>query len=139
MRVLTLGTFDLFHAGHVGLLRQCHEVAGLDGLVYVAVNTDEFVEAFKGKRPIIPLLERFAVVDACRYVTMTVVNAGGDTQPELIAAIDPEVIVVGDDWKGRDYLAQLGVTQNWLDNLRIEVRYVPRTGSQSSTAIRAAL
>ena len=137
-RVLTIGTFDLFHAGHVELLRECRRLAGR-GKVVVGVNGDEFVKSFKGRAPVIPWDKRVEVVGACSFVDWVAVHEDRTTTRRLIADTDPDIIAVGDDWKDRDYLGQLGVTQDWLDSRGIEVVYVPRTTSVSSSAIRSAL
>jgi glycerol-3-phosphate cytidylyltransferase len=135
-RVLTMGTFDMFHVGHLELLKACRDLAGYLGTVIVGVNTDEFVELFKGKRPIVPLADRAEIIYACRYVDDVFLNDGGDEQRRWIARFQPRVIAVGDDWKDRDYLGQIGVTQAWLDKRGIEVVYVPRTTGVSSSALR---
>lgn len=137
MRVLTLGTFDLFHVGHVELLERCWGIAD-GGPVIVAVNTDEFVERYKGKRPIIPFADRVTVVGACRFVDFVRAN-DGDDQPDIIELARPNIIAVGDDWKDRDYLAQLDLTQEWLDERGIRIVYVPRTTGVSSSQVRASL
>jgi len=136
MRVLTLGTFDLFHTGHVNLLRACRLVGGH---VTVAVNTDEFVAAFKHHDPVIPLRDRIAVVAACRYVDEVIVNCqtvAGSSAEATIEEARPDIIVVGSDWQDRDYLGQLGTTQSFLDSIGCGIVYVPYTQGVSSTAIR---
>lgn len=138
MTILTLGTFDLFHVGHVELLRECRAMAG-NGRVIVAVNGDLFVGRFKGRSPIVPLYERLTLLAACRYVDRVFVNYGGDNQRLLIGNIGPDIIAVGDDWQDRDYLGQLGVTQDWLDERGIRIVYVPRTTGVSSTKVRSSL
>ena len=62
--VYTGGTFDLFHAGHAAFLRRCSEL----GKVVVSLNTDEFIEAYKGKSPVLSYKDRLAVLASCRYV-----------------------------------------------------------------------
>lgn len=139
MNVLTLGTFDLFHKGHVNLLKRCREIAGPDGEVFVALNSDEFVEAFKHHAPVVNLKDRWAVVAACRHVDRVMVNsqtAAGSSAAPTIDLAKPDVIVVGSDWEGRDYLGQLGIEQDYLNAHRITVRFVPYTQGISSTAIR---
>lgn len=136
--VLTLGTFDLLHVGHLELFRECRKIAGPDGKVVVAVNRDWFVERFKGKRPVVPYEQRRAMVSACRDVDLAVCNAGDEDAWRTIKTIDPDVIAVGDDWKDRDYLGQLRVQEWWLDENYIEIVYVPRTTGQSTTALRLA-
>ena len=137
--VLTMGTFDLMHVGHVRLLRACREIAGDFGIVYAAANPDEFVERFKGRRPIIPLAERLEMLRSCRYVDHALVNSGGENAKPVIAEASPAVIVIGSDWENRDYFAQLGVTAEWLLAQRIRIQYVPYTEGVSSTEIRGRL
>jgi glycerol-3-phosphate cytidylyltransferase len=135
-RVLTMGTFDLFHVGHLELLKACSTLCHPDPTVHVGVNTDDFVAAFKGHHPIVPLDERMALVGSCRWVDTVQPNPGGAGQVALIESVRPRYIAVGDDWKDRDYLGQIGVTQAWLDERGIRVVYVPRTTGVSSSALR---
>src|SRR4051812_2134643 len=76
MIVATAGTFDLFHAGHANLLRRCRWLAGEDGEVVVILNLDEFVEAYKGRRPVVAYQDRAAVLRALRDVDVVVPNVG---------------------------------------------------------------
>lgn len=139
MRVLTLGSFDLFHVGHVNLLRACRLVGGTGAHVTVALNNDEFIEAFKNHPPVIPLRDRISVVAGCRYVDEVTVNCQTVKGSSAEATIDearPDLIVVGSDWQERDYLGQLGTSQRYLDSIACAVVYVPYTQGISSTAIR---
>jgi len=136
MRVLTMGTFDTIHAGHIGLFNQCRRLAG-DSEVIVAVNTDEFVTSYKGKPPLVPYASRAAVIQTLRTVNRVVPNYGGWQQPLLIAQVAPDILVVGDDWAAKNYLEQINTTQQWLDSKNIQLCYVPRTGNWSSTAIKS--
>ena len=137
MKVLTLGTFDTIHPGHVGLFRKCHQLAGPGGHVAVAVNTDDFVAKFK-RKPTMTVGERMHLVKAIRYVDSVVMNDGTD-QAALILKEKPCAIVIGSDWARKDYLAQLGIDQDFLDKHNIALCYVPRSGDWSSTEIRARL
>lgn len=143
MNVITLGTFDLFHSGHVQLLKRCREIAGADGKVVVALNSDKFVEAFKKKTPVVAFRERRLVVEACRYVDRVTYNDQDGLEvtsaAETIEGAAADAIVVGSDWRDRDYLGQLGITQEWLDKRGIYVIYVPYTQGISSTAIRGRM
>jgi glycerol-3-phosphate cytidylyltransferase len=136
--VLTLGTFDLFHRGHVRLLARCRALAGLGGIVVVALNPDDFVAQFKGRAPVVPLADRMEVVRSCRYVDRVIVGSGRDST-DAIEDVGPDIIAIGDDWKERDYLGQLGVTQEYLDERRIRIVYLPYTQGVSSSQIRTAL
>ena len=141
MNVLTLGTFDLFHAGHVRLLERCRLLAGT-GQVVVALNQDEFVERYKGRAPVISYRDRAIVVRACRYVDSVAVNpqeAPGDSIATLLSRTPTDAIVIGSDWRDRDYLGQTGLSQPDLDALGIIVIYVPYTEGISSSRIREAV
>lgn len=135
--VLTLGTFDLPHPGHVALLRQCRKLAGRDGLVIAAVNSSAFVAKFKNRPPIMSEGERAAVIGAIRYVDQVLINLGSD-QPALIESAKPDWIAVGADWAKRDYLAQLAISDDWLTERRISVAYLHHEESStvSTTVLR---
>jgi glycerol-3-phosphate cytidylyltransferase len=133
-RVLTAGTFDLFHAGHVELLRRCAWL----GDVTVAVNTDEFVKAYKGQAPVIGYENRARVVGSCRWVTL-VVPQPSSSLADLIGRVRPDFLAVGSDWARKDYHAQIGVTQDWLDERGVILVYIPYTPHVSSTDIRRRL
>jgi cytidyltransferase-like protein len=134
--VLTMGTFDLPHHGHVRLMQRCRDVAGRDGRVLVAVNTDEFVEKFKGVKPRLDVFARREILSAWRLIDAVLINPGGEHQKALISYVMPDEIVVGSDWAGRDYHAQLGVTKEWLDARDIRIKYVAYTDGVSSTMLR---
>lgn len=138
MIVYTGGTFDLFHAAHVELLRQCAKLAGPDGAVTVGLNTDEFITAYKGHPPTCSYDEREAVLRACRHVDDVVANSGGPDSRPVIETARPELLVIGTDWAYRDYYAQLGLDQRWLDERGITLLYVAhaRSTQVSSTEIR---
>lgn len=129
------GTFDLFHAGHVALFRRIREELA-DELV-VALNTDDFAARYKGRRPIMTLDERLAVVAACRYVDVAIVNVGdGDSRPAIEAAGGVDVIVHGDDWVGPDLVhRQMGLPPTWLAERGIHVHYLPYTAGVSASEI----
>lgn len=137
MKVLTLGSFDLLHPGHIGLITWCHRLAGPHGQVIIAVNTDDFMARFK-RPPIMTLEERLIQVQAIRHVTQVHPN-DGNNQPDLIDTIHPDLIVIGSDWARRDYLTQLHIDQDWLDTRNIALTYVPRTGNWATTELRTRL
>jgi cytidyltransferase-like protein len=135
MKVYTGGTFDLFHSGHVRLLARCAEF----GPVTVALNTDIFVRRYKGSAPVCDYAEREAVLSACIYVHDVIPNTGGHDSKPAIESVRPDIIAVGSDWATRDYHAQMGFTQDWLDERGIMILYIPYTSGISSTAIKARL
>lgn len=130
--VYTGGTFDLFHAGHVEFLRRCSEL----GSVVVSLNTDEFIEEYKGKPPVISYADRRDVLLACRYVDDVVPNTGGPDSRIAIQSVMPKLVVIGSDWARKDYYTQMAFDQDWLDDRGIGLCYIPYTQGISSTAIK---
>lgn len=137
--VLTIGTFDLLHRGHLELLRACRSMAGETGQVVVAVNDDDFVGRFKGHRPVQRMADRMEMVGAIRWVDAVYRNTGAEFADRVIAQVRPDILAVGDDWATKDYHAQLNVSQRWLDDHGVRIVYVPRTTGESTTAIRGRL
>lgn len=135
LRIYTGGTFDLFHAGHVEFLKKCAQF----GSVTVALNTDEFIEAYKGKPPVMSYNERKTVLEACRYVDKVIPNRGGANSKPAIMNVMPDMIIVGSDWAVRDYHKQMDFTQEWLDDRNIMLCYIPYTKGVSSTDIKKRL
>jgi glycerol-3-phosphate cytidylyltransferase len=131
--VYTGGTFDLLHAGHTSFLRRCSELADT---VVVSLNTDEFIEEYKGKPPVISYADRRDVLLACRYVDDVIPNLGGADSKPAIEGVMPDIIAIGTDWARRDYYAQMGFDQDWLDERGIALIYIPYTQGISSTAIK---
>lgn len=130
-RVVTVGTFDLLHDGHINILRHCAFL----GDVTVGLNTDEFVESYKGQPPVMPFETRRTVLLALKSVT-SVIPCDGDGAACVARAV-PDYVVVGSDWARKDYYRQMGFDQDWLDDRGITLCYVPYTKSISTTGIRA--
>ncbi|MBI5449209.1 FAD synthase [Candidatus Gottesmanbacteria bacterium] len=135
-KVYVGGTFDLFHEGHVRLLRRAKKIADI---VIVALNTDAFVLHYKGKLPVMSLAERMAVVKACRYVDIVDVNEGGADSKPCILRNMPDFILHGDDWKGDALLRQLSISTQFLKTHRIRMVYVRYTKRISTTALKERL
>ena len=134
--VYTGGTFDLVHSGHIRLLRACRRIAGQDGQVVVALNTDAFIEAYKGVAPVMTFDERKEVLLGCRYVDAVVANIGGADSKPSIEQVMPDYVVIGDDWARKDYYAQMQFTREWLDQMDIQLVYVPYTPGISTTDLK---
>lgn len=134
--VYTGGTFDLFHSGHIRFLKACRRLAGDDGRVVVALNTDAFIQAYKGNAPIMSFDERKAVLLGCRYVDQVVANIGGADSKPSIEQVLPDYVVIGDDWARKDYYAQMQFTREWLEQLEIQLVYVPYTPGISTTELK---
>ncbi len=128
----TTGVFDLFHVGHLNLLRRAR--LECDYLI-VGVTTDELCEEAKSKKPIIPFAERMAVVEGIRYVDCVVPQVNYN-KFEAWENHKFNVMFVGDDWKG---------TEKWLAlekqfaSVGVEIVYFSYSNQTSSTKIRAIL
>ena len=124
-KVLTYGTFDLFHIGHLNLLKRAKE---LGDYLIVGVSTDEF-NASKGKRAFIPYEHRIEIVKSIRYVDEVIAENDWNQKIDDIKHFDIDILVMGDDWKGKfDYLKEY-----------CEVRYLPRTEDVSSSKLKEKL
>ena len=145
--VITLGTFDLPHPGHVFLFEQCRQIAGPDGHVSVSVNPDDFVERFKGSPPVMTEDERLRVIRGFRDVDTVYVNQsaedGGETIDNIMYDYDHDqtafdtFLVIGTDWAPpKDYYGQLGIDQAWLGNRGICMIYIPRFSYYSSSDLK---
>ncbi len=123
--VLTYGTFDLFHIGHLKLLQRLAELG--DRLV-VGVSTDEF-NAGKGKSSVVSYEDRAAIVGGIKGVDLVIPENDWAQKERDIREHDVDVFVMGDDWTGKfDELQEL-----------CRVVYLPRTEGVSSTDIKQML
>lgn len=126
-RVITYGTFDLLHYGHINLLRRARELG--DYLV-VVVSTDEFNWNEKGKKCYFSYEQRKAMVEAIRFVDLVIPETNWEQKRTDVHDYDIDVFVMGDDWEGKfDFLKEEGV----------EVVYLPRTPEISTTQIKKDL
>jgi glycerol-3-phosphate cytidylyltransferase len=124
-RVITYGTFDMFHIGHLELLKRIKELG--DELI-VAVSTDEFND-IKGKKTIIPYSQRAEIIKSLRYVDRVIPESSWDQKIDDIKKYDIDLFVIGDDWSGKfDFLKE-----------HCEVLYLPRTEGISSTELKDTL
>lgn len=122
-RVITYGTFDMLHYGHINLLRRAKELG--DYLV-VAVSTDEFNKNSKNKYCYFSYEERKKMVEAIRYVDLVISEENWDQKREDIKKYQIDTFVMGDDWKGKfDFLEDI-----------CKVVYLPRTPDISTTKIK---
>ena len=124
-KVITYGTFDLFHVGHLNILKRAK--AQGDYLV-VAVSSDAF-NAGKGKKAYYSQEDRMEILKAIKYVDEVILEESWDQKIRDVKEHDIDVFVMGDDWKGRfDFLKDY-----------CEVVYLPRTEGISSTKIKQDL
>ena len=133
------GTFDLYHSGHAAFLKRCKQLAGTNGQVVISLNTDEFIELYKGKPPVMSYEERAQVLMSCRYVDDVIPNIGGHDSTLAIEQVEPDLIVIGSDWARRNYYKQMCFDQDWLDERNIGLCYIPYTSGISTTDIKARL
>ncbi len=121
-RVITYGTFDVFHPGHVNLLKRAK---ALGDYLIVALSTDEFNQ-LKSKKAYYSYNQRKVILEACRYVDLVIPENTWEQKPDDIRQYNADIFVMGDDWKGKfDYLSSI-----------CEVIYLPRTPDVCSTEIR---
>lgn len=123
--VITYGTFDILHIGHINLLRRARELG--DRLV-VGLSTDEFNRG-KHKSSLLNYENRKAVLESIRYVDEVFAESNWEQKLDDIRKFAADVFVMGDDWSGKfDYLSDL-----------CNVIYLPRTDAISTTEIRQTL
>jgi glycerol-3-phosphate cytidylyltransferase len=121
-RAITYGTYDLFHIGHLRLLKR---IADMADELYVAVSSDEF-NALKGKKCIVPFENRKEIVEALRMVTKVIREDNWEQKKDDIQKYGCDLFVMGSDWTGKfDFL------KDYCD-----VIYLPRTEGVSSTEIK---
>jgi len=120
--VITYGTFDMFHIGHLELLKR---IKGMADELIVAVSTDEFNQ-IKGKKTIIPYEQRAKIVESIRYVDRVIAEESWEQKRDDIKKYGVTHFVMEDDWRGKfDDLKEL-----------CEVEYLPRTKGISSSELK---
>lgn len=123
--VLTYGTFDMFHIGHLNLLNR---LKNLGSKLIVAVSTDEF-NALKGKKTLIPFEQRALIVQNIKCVDMVIAEDTWEQKIEDIKKYNIDIFAMGDDWEGKfDFLKDY-----------CEVIYLPRTENISTTQLKLEL
>ena len=125
-RVITYGTFDLLHYGHINLLRRAK---ALGDYLIVGLSTDQFNWQEKQKKSYFTYEERKAMLEAIRYVDLVIPEETWDQKKTDVEKYHADVFVIGDDWKGKfDFLQDLCV-----------VVYISRTPEISTTKIKTEL
>lgn len=118
-RVITYGTFDILHYGHINLLKRAK---ALGDYLIVGCSTDEF-NLMKGKKAFYPYQERKKLLESLRYVDLVIPEENWEQKPADIKNYYADVFVMGDDWTGKfDFLKQY-----------CDVIYLPRTPDVSSS------
>lgn len=125
----TTGVYDMFHIGHLNILRRAKEQC--DFLI-VGVSTDELVENYKGKKTVIPYVDRCAIVEAIRYVDKVVPQENMDKLSTL-EELGYNAVFVGSDWQGTDKWDKI---EEDYRKAGVDVVYLPHTDGISSTILR---
>ena len=126
-RVITYGTFDLLHYGHINLLRRARQ---LGDYLIVALSTDEFNWNEKQKKCYFSYEERKSLLEAIRYVDLVIPEESWEQKISDVKEFKVDTFVIGDDWEGKfDFLKEEGC----------EVVYLPRTPEISSSQIKEDL
>lgn len=125
-RVITYGTFDLLHYGHINLLKRAK---ALGDYLIVALSTDEFNE-IKGKKSYFSYEKRKALLEAIRYVDLVIPEENWEQKISDCKEYHIDVFVIGDDWAGKF---------DFLKNQGVEVIYLSRTPEISTTKIKTEL
>ena len=127
-RVITYGTFDLLHYGHINLLKRAKAMG--DYLI-VALSTDDFNEVEKGKKTYFTFEERRQLLEAIRYVDLVIPEESWDQKLTDVPLYQIDYFVMGDDWQGKfDFVGE---------KAEAEVVYLPRTPEISTSQIKADL
>jgi glycerol-3-phosphate cytidylyltransferase len=123
--VITYGTFDMFHIGHLNLLKRAK---ALGDYLIVGVSTDKFNEQ-KGKKTLIPFEQRAEIVKSIKYVDLVIPEESWEQKVRDIQKYNVDTFIIGEDWKGKfDYLKEY-----------CEVHYLPRTKGISTTQLKRSL
>lgn len=124
----TTGVFDLFHIGHLNILKRAKEQCEY---LIVGVSTDELVKTYKNKTPVIPFEERVAIIEAIRYVDKVVPQTSMD-KIQAWQALHFDALFHGDDWKGSSMYTEI---EEKMQALGVDVVFLPHTSGTSSTMI----
>ena len=125
-KVITYGTYDLLHYGHINLLRRAK---ALGDYLIVALSTDEFNREQKGKKCYFSYEQRKQLLEAIRYVDLVIPENDWEQKPSDVKEFRVDTFVIGDDWEGKfDFLKPY-----------CDVVYLPRTPEISTTQIKQDL
>ena len=128
----TTGVFDMFHIGHLNILRRAKEQCEY---LIVGITLDEVVETYKNKTPIIPYSERAAIVESIKYVDKVVPQTSMDKYAAW-EKLHFEAIFHGDDWKGSKMYNEI---EEKLNAVGVKTIFLPHTAGTSSTLLSEKL
>ncbi|HCQ0105395.1 adenylyltransferase/cytidyltransferase family protein [Citrobacter braakii] len=121
-KIITFGTFDVFHIGHVNILERA---ATYGDYLIVGVSSDNLNFKKKGRNPIYNQRERCKIINSLKFVNEVFIEESLELKKEYIVKYNADVLIMGDDWEGRF---------DWVKDV-CDVVYLPRTPSISTTEI----
>ncbi|WP_097161942.1 adenylyltransferase/cytidyltransferase family protein [Enterobacter sp. CC120223-11] len=121
-RIITFGTFDVFHVGHVNILERA---AQFGDYLIVGVSSDALNFSKKGRYPVYSQNDRCKIISSLSFVDEVFIEESLELKKEYITQHNADILIMGDDWAGRF---------DWVSDV-CEVKYLPRTPSISTTEI----
>tara|TARA_B110001450_G_scaffold78018_1_gene74126 strand:- start:2324 stop:2725 length:402 start_codon:yes stop_codon:yes gene_type:complete len=126
MRIITFGTFDLFHIGHLNIFKNCKNFLNQDNYVIVGISSDELNFKKKSKTPIININDRVEIIKSIKYVDEVFIEESLEKKLEYCLKYNIDILIMGSDHIG---------SFNYLQNNNIKVIYLDRTNNISTTLI----
>ena len=123
MIIVTFGTFDLLHIGHIRILERCNNLKGPNGKLVVGVSSDKLNEVKKGRIPVYSQDERMEIIKSISYVDEVFLEKSLEHKKKYLKKYNADILVMGDDWSGK------------FDDCWEKVVYLPRTPTVSTTGI----
>lgn len=121
-KIITFGTFDVFHVGHINILERA---AGMGDYLVVGVSSDELNFSKKKRYPVYSQTDRCRIIECLKFVDEVFIEESLELKKEYIQHHQADLLVMGDDWVGRF---------DWVKDV-CDVLYLPRTPSISTTEI----
>jgi glycerol-3-phosphate cytidylyltransferase len=127
MKIITFGTYDMFHIGHLNILRNCKHFNNTENTLIVGVSSDELNLKKKRSTPIIKTDDRVSIISSCKFVDEVFVEHSLEEKLDYCIKYNADMLIMGDDHIGKfDFLKEHG----------IDVTYLPRTNDVSTTDIK---
>lgn len=136
MKIYCGGSFDILHVGHIKFFLDIKKLFPKSEIV-VALNTDYFIQSYKGKKPIFNYKEREEQLLLTGIVNKVVENTFNEDSKPTILAVQPDIVAVGTDWADRNYCEQMSFDGDWLAEHNITLMFIPNQKVVSSSAIKA--
>lgn len=131
--VLTVGSWDIPHMGHAKYLYMASQLGDL----VVGVNTDAYINRYKGQLPVFTYSERVRLITSLPFVSAVIPNGKDDLKP-MLNELTPDILCIGSDW-GLKYYKQAKIDQEYLDTIGTVFVVLPRTPKISSSLIKERL